>query len=752
MRVLALLLGLAVRRWLNRFSAGFQKAPKEGAPRSGTARKSGGFSVVLSVFLLLVILLQGTMVSTQLLTRIAASADATSVQVDLDKLQTSWAADGERLTRALGAVLLVVALTQLALAFGAGQQDLGRVEWTFEWLFTFPASTSALLFAKLAEYAVVNVYTWVMTFPLLGVASYAAGAGTWTLPLALAASLCFSFVLAAVRLLLETWLRTRFSLERLKNLQAASTLAGAVLLMGLFAAGVTPAIPASAFQAILDFPSPALWIPLALPATVASTPVMLAPLAVAAALSVALGLAGCVRMLRDGLLNASSAFQGSRGRRVPAAPVGGVLAKDLRVLVRDRNFLVQTLAVPLLVLAFQLFLNPGMVAAILSDFRHTAAAAFGVGAYVLLCGATQVLGVEGQTLWLLYTFPVGLDRVLLRKALLWSGLGGAYTLAALAAALVFAPPRDWTSISDAALALVLVGLYAFLAAAIGALGTDPLKEDPRRRLRPDMVYLLMLLAGVFGWMISSAPAWPRLVLLVFSALLVLALWQKLRDRLPYLLDPAEAPPPKLALSDGLIALIAFFAGQAALSGLFVALELPVGWALLLGYSISGAAVALLSLAAFKSAKVPDLLRACGLRPQAPGAFLRSLGWGLLAGAGATAVAAAYLPILRARRPELLEHPPAGAWVAALAVGAAPLVEEFIFRGLLYQGLRRTWGVAPSVLASAALFAAAHPPASALPVFALGVATSLAFERARWLLAPVLAHAAYNAAVVLVLNR
>jgi ABC-2 type transport system permease protein len=56
-------------------------------------------------------------------------------------------------------------------------------------------------------------------------------------------------------------------------------------------------------------------------------------------------------------------------------------------------------------------------------------------------------------------------------------------------------------------------------------------------------------------------------------------------------------------------------------------------------------------------------------------------------------------------------------------------------------------VVPAILASAAVFAIVHPPASMIPVFALGVCAAFAYERSRMLLAPMLAHALYNGAVI-----
>ena len=83
----------------------------------------------------------------------------------------------------------------------------------------------------------------------------------------------------------------------------------------------------------------------------------------------------------------------------------------------------------------------------------------------------------------------------------------------------------------------------------------------------------------------------------------------------------------------------------------------------------------------------------------------------------------------------------------LSIVAAPIFEEFIFRGLVYGGLRRSLAPLPAAVASAALFAIVHPPISCVPVFVLGVLAAVVYERSRFLLAPIATHVVYNAIVV-----
>jgi uncharacterized protein len=86
--------------------------------------------------------------------------------------------------------------------------------------------------------------------------------------------------------------------------------------------------------------------------------------------------------------------------------------------------------------------------------------------------------------------------------------------------------------------------------------------------------------------------------------------------------------------------------------------------------------------------------------------------------------------------------------ALLIVVLAPVCEEILFRGWLYQGLRRKFRVAGSVLISSAIFADVHVYLLRIPsIFASGVLLALLYERRRSVLATAASHMTLNAAVV-----
>jgi membrane protease YdiL (CAAX protease family) len=133
--------------------------------------------------------------------------------------------------------------------------------------------------------------------------------------------------------------------------------------------------------------------------------------------------------------------------------------------------------------------------------------------------------------------------------------------------------------------------------------------------------------------------------------------------------------------------------------------------------------------------------------------LRALRWGLLGGVAASICGIAYLVItsalglLPSPRANPIADPDLPYWLAALAIVAAPVFEEFIFRGLIFGGLRRSLGLPAAALVSAAIFGLVHPPAAVIPVATMGLCAALAYARTGALLAPMLVHAVYNTAIL-----
>jgi ABC-2 type transport system permease protein len=377
------------------------------------------------------------------------------------------------------------------------------------------------------------------------------------------------------------------------------------------------------------------------------------------------------------------------------------------------------------------------------------------------------LNHEKGTLWQLFTFPRSLLSLLMEKTLIWAGFAFLYAGTTLGVLAYFSRHLHYSALTDGFIALYGVILYAFIAAGIGVLATNVLEDSPRARMRADMVYLYLLLIGMYAYPIYAPSFWAKLGQLVLSTLLGFALWQKVKDRLPYLLDPQASPPPNISLADGLIAALAFFVLQGvSYLGLLQAHSMPESMRITLAYSVAGICVASLTLYSLWHRKIDGLWNYLGFislryASRAQGTT-NAIVYGLVGGGVAACGAALYLHVLTlvpswetwketSVVPSLLLGETNHLWLYGLFVISAPLCEEFIFRGLIYRGLRRTLHPAVAIVASAALFALVHPAISVVPVFGLGLATAFCFERTGLLLAPIIVHMTYNTCVIF-LNR
>jgi ABC-2 type transport system permease protein len=662
----------------------------------------------------------------------------------------------------LGLVATLFALgIALTSAFGANS-EIARVETTLEWWFTFPVSPRSLLLARVLETAFVNGPAWFLLFPFFTVIYVSAGKGSWSPWIAAGVTIYVGLLAGSLRVLAETLLRRLLPLRVVASVQAVLSVLASVLFVAALASVSPPGFDLQADYAA-RVPRWLLLSPFALPvgllshASVSRQAMLLIPaFGLGAVLSAVVG--GAL-LLRDGLVSSFNENQGMRRDSFeavrPRSVLGAVARKEFLSVVRNRTRLGQTLIAPMILGGVQLLMNPTL----LSDLRHAprvaAAVAYMIAALSLSGGATGALIVEVSAIWLLLTVPKALDELLFAKAILWAFVATVLAVVVFAGLVAVSP--DFELAHAAYFLLVPIGLIiqAFVAVALGALGTDPFATDGRRQLRPAMMYLFLLVAGMFGYVLYTPSAWAKFTEIVLTTLLAFALWQKVRDHAPFLLDPTEAPPPQIAVADGIIAALAFFVLQGILLAVMVHNGISPGKGLLYAFALAGFVVASFALLVLRQSGLHDLTGLLGL--WIPGTRpIRAVGLGLCAGLVAFAIAAGYTVLIRHfgwlahvqnetfglsprdRDPEILR------FLGILSVFAAPPVEELIFRGLLYRGLRRSMSTFRAVLGSALVFALVHPPIAFFPVLVLALLAATVYERSKLLFAPIAAHATYNA--------
>ena len=660
-------------------------------------------------------------------------------------------------------VLMRAAVMQASLLFAIafllplGSKELARPDWDLEWLVTLPLERRTLLLARITERTLANPSGILALWPMCMAVAWYSGY-RWSTPLlAAACTLPLLACAAMLRTVADTGLRLRLAPSQLRNLQAIASVASMPLMYLAMSLAMPTATLTLSWAA--RFPAWTLWTPpgLALQALNARDALhgwgYGALLAAQTALLLWLGLRLLQALLADGVVATGSRETG-RGTGSPPVFAGWALGtplqrRELRLLSRDRNFLVQSLLIPLIIFGSQLVLN-GQVKNMnqfISDPALLSSVAFGLGAYVLMLSAFQTINTEGHALWLLYTYPKSIGSMLAEKAQLWSVLALVYPLAIIAMGLWFGVPADGRLLSQLVLVMAGIPIFATIAVALGVWACDPLAQDMHARVRPTFAYAYLILSSLYTYALNTREWHIRLAAIVLLASLALSLWQRARDALPYLLDPSASPPPRVSASDGILAAILFFLLQLLVAGALYVAGKPVTLATVtLSFAVAGGLVyGLARLMYWRSGTsgVPRLWHGCWST-----AWRSAIGWGLLMALPALAGGFLWIAILRhfgavpsAPRPAAL------AWLVPLAVLAAPVFEEFIFRGQVFGGLRRSLPAWQAMVASAALFAVIHPPSAMAPVFVLGLCAAFAAERSKSLLAPMLAHGLYNAGML-----
>jgi membrane protease YdiL (CAAX protease family) len=776
-RAFWLLLRLRMRRLVNMSGTMFLRGRAAKKIRSATSGKHG-------VRVLITLLMAGVMtavfinVASSTILNLHCHLDTTAHNCTAVHMVSGLALSGTfsaALAQAVSLALCVLLLVAIVLPLGS--KELAHADWDLEWLVTLPMRRATLLWSRVAERAVGTSVAWLTLWPLCLMIAWHSGY-RWTAPLlGLAAALPLMLIAAALRTVADTGLRLRLPPSQLRNLQALASVAALPLVYFVMSLGMPTA--SMSMEWMRHAP---VWLLRTPPGLVVQA--LNAPDALAAAGFTALYVAqtavitcACVyvlgRLLANGVVAGGSRETGRKPKPNPwvrpegsdpygvdigVRPLGSdpgvrvgtpLQRRELRLLSRDRNFLVQSLLLPIIIIGAQLVFNGTIDKAsdLGADPRLLAALAFGIGAYVLMLSAFQTLNREGQSLWMLYTFPRTLESILKEKAQLWAVLACAYPLAVYAAGLALAAKLDAHLISLIILTLAGIAIFAVIAVALGVWACDPLAEEATQRVRPTFVYTYFVLTSFYTFALYTQEWHIKLAVIVLMSALALSLWQKARDALPYMLDTTASPPPRVSAADGMMATLLFFAVQ--LIVLFILHDpgkQPAMSHVAIAFAVAGAityALARLIYWRSRATGVPRLLPGSGIGQRA---LTEAVAWALGLSVVAIGFAAGYLALLR--HLEVTLPAMAGSmWIYPLAILAAPLFEEFIFRGQIFGGLRRSMPLAAAMIASAAIFAVIHPPVSMLPVFVLGLCTAWTYERTKSLLAPMLTHALYNAAML-----
>lgn len=432
--------------------------------------------------------------------------------------------------------------------------------------------------------------------------------------------------------------------------------------------------------------------------------------------------------------------------------------KELLWFWRDKGAVVQAVLIPLTIGAMQAFNLRGL--AEMAAGYWNGICGFGVicGTYFLLVLGPRSLASEGSALWMTLTWPQGLENLLKAKARLWWMLANGIVGIAFAATLVVFP-ADWWRIL-----LVALGWVIFshgLAEKSVTLVTAPSSSGEVERPPAGRQWAAMLGTLAFGSGVMTQ-SWHTAILgVVVSSLTAAAMWQNLRARLPFLYDPwSEKLPQAPTLMHSMIGVTIMVEVMAVITGIALGVGgLDALWKAraiaygLVGLAAWGVMAGFLNRRGVSQKDIWQWNREGG-HTVPP---LISVSGAVIAGVVFGGVAALYMLIAQvfpsvqeqmSQMRDQLHTEGNWWWMFLMAVGFAPVAEEFFFRGLLFRALDREWGGRAALIGSAAFFAMYHPPLAWPPVFAVGLANAWLFRKTGHLGSCVALHMAYNTVVML----
>ena len=653
------------------------------------------------------------------------------------------------------------------LFFSLGSKQLAQSEWDLEFLITLPISKPLLMFSRIVERAVVNPVFYFLLFPTFFILfQFHNDPFFLCIIYGLIFSLPLFWISGAWQALIDTGFRISLKPARIKMLQGIFALLGILFFYFL---NMTRGAGIQYLYRLSDWVSDwILFTPgglLILSHYSRTFPYQeLFMLTGEVLILVAIAYGCLLYLVRNGVVAGSGQGSFRKGSKpavydpktgFASSWISPLMLREFRLLKRDPSYFFQTLLIPLLVFAVQIYVvSVSGSVKIFTSARLILSVGFGVASYAMMFSCFMCLQTEGGALWILYTWPKSISEFIWEKSLKWVTLSTLFLIGFVYFAMHAAHlPLTWEEVPSVIAAGVGVPLFGLLATSFGVLGFDGINTNTRK-IKVHVTYAYLLFAGFYVALFMLPSPWQVLVGIVMMILVTQAFWQKSKDRLPYLLDPGSLPPPEVSLSDGIIAAQLFFVFQVILTFALSKIdEKPSPLLVVQALFIAGGTVWVLMIAYFKKVRARNVPRMMPIQK------IRALFWGLSAGVCALILAAFYLLIVQHLNlfSETLKAPDLAGenwklWMGFYAVIGAPLFEEFIFRGLIYRGLRRSLHPALALILSSLIFAMVHPPAAFVPVFILGLFSAFVFEKTQSLMGSMVTHAIYNTGVLLILPR
>jgi len=605
-----------------------------------------------------------------------------------------------------------------------------------------PLQGAVVLLGSFFSRTVMRILCWFAVFPLMTVVFTSLGYSyVIAVPVSILFTLLFSAMISSIEIVLDTWLRYAAPKSVVNYAQKVFAVLGMIGINTLIVFFISHSLEQWIYDKVVYVFGENNFLGSLFAHEYNLIVILLAMLAVA----IVMGVAGCLaagKILDSGITY--SLNEQSKRMKEHDSSEKSLWYFEKLALLRHRGIATQIIMLPLILIGFQLLINPKVTENV--DFKTLCALGVGCGAYSSFLAISCIFTLEQKGLWIVQTLPCDISDYFNRRERLWR-IVGIFVGGSIIVFGVF-----WQrayAIDQLLLAILsLIGMWVVSRVVNGIIMGAPelnMGEETSNEFRPKAgkMCLAMLVAGSFISLLYQENLWGLCVVIFLCWLLGQSIWERQRVCYKYMFDPTERVPKEWSVATALWLVVAFFGFQSVGMLLFYSLPSPA-WIILSSFIFGG--LMTLGLSKLLDKKISQPLESI---PKDELIWVKALCSTLGLTVVCLVIAQIWLSLLAYLKITIPESDIGlDQWqMLVLIVIAAPLLEEPVFRGRIYRVMQKTWSVKKSIMVSALLFAVVHPGYSFLPVFCLGLATAWLFQKTGRLCYSILLHALYNFGVV-----
>jgi membrane protease YdiL (CAAX protease family) len=649
----------------------------------------------------------------------------------------------------IGMIVLFSLFTYIGLSMG----EIGSIDKYYEWLAFNSLSLKYLYLFRIFENAFSNMINWFLLLPCLGYTYYALK-GEWYIGVGVGLWLVWSILIGAIQVFFELYFQHYVGLKKGKTFQAICSVLGTMVMLSLLLGNSNLEIKEKIVSQLAVFESIWKWVPFFyLPFLNDLDPFAyysVGLLLMITGLLVYLVFSFSRIFTKGGLVSNHSAYQSKRSLsnnmnlNISLSNSNPILNVEKLMLLRNKQIILTAFFTPCLLFTFYYF-NFNFQMKTILDPKYISFIAFGVCSYVFLFSTFGVVQREIKSLWFIFSLPIEPHEYFLKKIWIWAGFSYFFFTVIYSFYIFTGGEVNAVFLCNFFMVLVGVGMFAIISSCIGILGLDPSETNQAQRVGPLYTNLYMYLCAFYASGLYVDSYYVKIYIAILVVTIAFGIIIKTKHVMRYYLD-RSITSNELTFFESILFIFFYISILTIVQMVAFAIDNTNQYIFLSGIISSGI---LLVVLIFSAKNYPELKRIGVELIQFSKTNLISfkLYFYLL-----LSLTIAYIYMFCLKKWNLFEINNTKPEVFILQFGLyaiflAPLVEEILFRRILFETMKRYFSPLSAVLYSSCLFAFAHPPSSFLPVFCLGCLSASLYHSNKSIHQSILLHTFYNTGVL-----